>query len=44
MMNIALWIGAARAHSRLHEPRNVATNAVLFALSVFVAIGRLALG
>jgi hypothetical protein len=36
-----VMIGAATAHARLHEPRNVAINAVLFALCVFVAAGRL---
>jgi hypothetical protein len=35
-------VGAARAHARLHEPRNVAVNLVLLALCLFVAIGRLA--
>jgi hypothetical protein len=34
-------VGAAWAHSRLHEPRNVAVNAVLFALAAFVMVGRL---
>ena len=37
-----IMIGAARAHARLHEPKNVATNLVLLALCLFVAIGRLA--
>jgi uncharacterized membrane protein YphA (DoxX/SURF4 family) len=37
-----IMIGAARAHARLHEPRNVAINLVLLALLAFVAIGRLA--
>jgi hypothetical protein len=37
----AVMIGAATAHVRLHEPQNVAINAVLFALGVFVAAGRL---
>jgi uncharacterized membrane protein YphA (DoxX/SURF4 family) len=36
-----IMIGAARAHWRLHEPRNVATNVVLLCLAWFVAIGRL---
>jgi len=36
-----VMIGAAWAHSRLHEPRNVAVNAVLFALAAFVMAGRL---
>jgi len=31
---------AAPIHYRLHEPRNVATNLILLALSVFVAWGR----
>ncbi len=37
----AVMVGAAYAHSRLHEPRSVAVNATLFALALFVAIGRL---
>ena len=37
-----IMVGAARAHARLHEPRNVAVNLVLLALCLFVAIGRLA--
>jgi uncharacterized membrane protein YphA (DoxX/SURF4 family) len=37
-----IMIGAARAHARLHEPKNVAANVVLLALCLFVAIGRLA--
>src|SRR5512147_109507 len=37
-----IMVGAARAHARLHEPRNVANNLVLLALCLFVAIGRLA--
>jgi len=37
-----VMVGAASSHARLREPRNVGTNAVLFALSVFVAVGRLA--
>jgi uncharacterized membrane protein YphA (DoxX/SURF4 family) len=36
-----VMVGAAWAHSRLHEPRNVAVNAVLFALAAFVMVGRL---
>jgi hypothetical protein len=36
-----VMIGAAVAHTRLSEPRNVAVNAVLFAICVFVAVGRL---
>jgi uncharacterized membrane protein YphA (DoxX/SURF4 family) len=39
-----VMIGAAVAHSRLHEPRNVATNAAILALCLFVAVGRLATG
>jgi uncharacterized membrane protein YphA (DoxX/SURF4 family) len=37
-----IMIGAARAHARLHEPRNIATNLVLLALCAIIAIGRLA--
>ncbi len=37
-----VMIGAATIHTRLHEPQNVAVNAALFALCVFVAAGRLA--
>jgi len=37
-----IMLGAARAHARLHEPRNVAANAVLLALCIIVATGRLA--
>jgi hypothetical protein len=36
-----IMLGAARAHARLHEPRNVAANFLLIALCVFVAAGRL---
>ena len=36
-----VMIGAASAHVRLREPRSVAINGVLFAMCVFVAIGRL---
>jgi uncharacterized membrane protein YphA (DoxX/SURF4 family) len=36
-----VMIGAAWAHSRLHEPKAVAANAVLFALAAFVTLGRL---
>lgn len=36
-----VMIGAAWAHSRLHEPWAVLTNAVLFGLAAFVMIGRL---
>jgi uncharacterized membrane protein YphA (DoxX/SURF4 family) len=35
-----IMIGAARAHARLHEPRNVAANLVLLAMSMVVAIAR----
>jgi len=37
-----IMIGAARAHARQHEPKNVAVNLVLLALCMFVTIGRLA--
>jgi hypothetical protein len=37
-----IMIGAARAHARLHEPRNVAINLVLLAMCIVVAAGRLA--
>jgi hypothetical protein len=36
-----VMVGAAWAHVRLHEPQNVAINAALFALSLFVAVGHL---
>jgi uncharacterized membrane protein YphA (DoxX/SURF4 family) len=36
-----VMIGAAAIHTRLHEPQNVAVNAVIFALCMFVAAGRL---
>ncbi len=36
----AVMIGAARAHTRLRELRNVAINAVLFAVCVWVAAAR----
>lgn len=36
-----VMLGAAWAHSRLHEPRSVALNAVLFSLAVAVVVGRL---
>lgn len=36
-----VMIGAASIHTRLHEPQNVAVNAVVFALCLFVAAGRL---
>ena len=35
-----IMLGAARAHARLHEPRNVAANFVLLALCIFVLLGR----
>jgi hypothetical protein len=38
-----VMVGAAWAHSRLHEPKNVATNALLFAIALAVAVGRLAM-
>ena len=38
-----VMIGAAYAHTRLHEPRNVAANAVLFSACVFVAVARVAM-
>lgn len=37
-----IMIGAARAHARLHEPRNVAVNLVLLAMCITVAAGRFA--
>lgn len=36
-----VMIGAAWAHSRLHEPKAVVVNAVLFALAAYVMFGRL---
>ena len=36
----AVMVGAGYAHSRLHEPRSVAVNVLLFALALFVAVGR----
>jgi hypothetical protein len=36
-----VMIGAASIHIRLHEPQNVAANAAIFALCVFVGAGRL---
>jgi uncharacterized membrane protein YphA (DoxX/SURF4 family) len=35
-----IMIGAARAHAKLHEPRNVAANLLLLSMCLFVAIGR----
>jgi hypothetical protein len=37
-----VMVGAAISHTKLREPRNVATNAVIFAVCVFVAVGRFA--
>jgi uncharacterized membrane protein YphA (DoxX/SURF4 family) len=37
-----VMVGAASSHARLHEPRNVAANALLFGLALTVAIGRFA--
>lgn len=37
-----VMVGAAIAHTRLHEPRNVAINAVLFVICLAVAAGRFA--
>lgn len=37
-----VMVGAAYAHTRLREPRNVAANVVLFGLAVFVLLGRAA--
>jgi uncharacterized membrane protein YphA (DoxX/SURF4 family) len=37
-----VMVGAASAHLRLHEHRNVAGNALLFSAALFVAVGRLA--
>lgn len=36
-----VMIGAAWSHTRLHEARNVTINAFLFALALFVTVGRL---
>ena len=36
-----VMIPAAFIHARLREPKNVATNVILFALSVFVVWGRI---
>jgi hypothetical protein len=36
-----VMVGAASSHARLREPRNVAANALLFALALTVAVGRL---
>lgn len=37
-----VMVGAAVAHTRLHEPWSVAANGVLFALALLVAVGRFA--
>jgi uncharacterized membrane protein YphA (DoxX/SURF4 family) len=37
-----VMVGAAASHAQLREPRNVAVNALLFALALTVAAGRLA--
>jgi uncharacterized membrane protein YphA (DoxX/SURF4 family) len=37
---ILVMLGAAYAHVRLHEPRNVAVNAVLLGLCLVVVVGR----
>ncbi len=37
-----LMVLAGNVHARQHEPRNVATNVVLLALCIFVAVGRFA--
>ena len=37
-----IMVLAASVHTRLREPRNVATNGVLLAVAVFVAVGRFA--
>lgn len=37
-----VMIGAAISHAKLGEPRNVAINALLFGVCVFVAAGRFA--
>ena len=36
----AIMIGAAISHASLHEPRNVALNFVMFAMSLAIALGR----
>lgn len=36
-----IMVLAGIIHSKLHEPKNVATNALLFALSIFVVLGRI---
>ena len=37
-----IMVGAAVTHTKLREPRNVAINAAIFAVCVFVAVGRFA--
>ena len=37
-----VMVGAAWSHSRLHEPKAVAANTVLFAAAMVVTVGRLA--
>jgi uncharacterized membrane protein YphA (DoxX/SURF4 family) len=37
-----VMVGAAVAHSRLHEPRSVAANCLILAVCLLVAAGRLA--
>ncbi len=37
-----VMIGAAVAHAKLHEPKNITVNAVLFTICLAVAAGRLA--
>jgi hypothetical protein len=37
-----VMVGAAVSHAKLREPRNVAVNAGIFAVCVFVAVGRFA--
>lgn len=37
-----IMVLAATVHTRLREPRNVATNTLIFALAGFVALGRFA--
>lgn len=36
-----VMVGAAWAHSKLHEPASIAVNAALFATAAFVALGSL---
>jgi hypothetical protein len=37
-----VMVGAAWSHSKLHEPKSVAANGLLFAAAMAVAVGRLA--